>query len=270
MHHQAPVVRNSTTTFPPSLSARAKRIRSHLTTATVEIGFELIEARNECPPGKWLVWLRQEFNWSEETARKLMRVAEAFQLDGNAGGIKELPIDVSALYELSKPEVSQKVRQEAVTLAKSGERVTKRVAQPLVKRRKLTSQDKQIDKSWKEACDRAFGKEEQETAPTSPPRREGVFSRPASELDRKLKNVRAVLSKFHVLFSSQAISKEWGEELKQALSDLDDVIEVGCLLPAERAADSSSVWTDPRQADLVEWLEEQTATEPKEAAEVVQ
>jgi hypothetical protein len=52
-----------------------------------------------------MIWLRQEFSWSEETARKFIKVAEAFQQDGNEYGISF--IDVSALYVLSKPDVPE-------------------------------------------------------------------------------------------------------------------------------------------------------------------
>ncbi len=90
----------------------------------IDAGLELIKAREECPPGKWLQWLQAEFDWSAETAYKLIRVAEAFQPDGNAGEIEGLSIDVSALYALSWSDVSSDTRTAIITRAKAGEHIS--------------------------------------------------------------------------------------------------------------------------------------------------
>jgi hypothetical protein len=158
-----PVVLNATetTTFPPGLSARAERIRGYLTTAAVEIGKELFEARKECPPNRWMVWLRQEFNWSEETARKLIMVAKAFPSSGNGDEIKGLPIDITALYALSERDVPQKVRDDVIERARSGERITRKKAIVAVRQ---SGTDAWVQNLWEKSCDRAFGREEGTTA----------------------------------------------------------------------------------------------------------
>jgi hypothetical protein len=105
--------------FPPSLSARADRIRRYLTSAAIEAGKELIEARKECPPGLWVKWLEVEFGWSERTAYNLINVAEALATVANDVEIKELPTIPEALKEAiallpDRPGGTPFMRAEAV------------------------------------------------------------------------------------------------------------------------------------------------------------
>jgi hypothetical protein len=143
--------------FPPSLSARADRIRRYLTSAAIEAGKELIEARKECPPGLWVKWLEVEFGWSERTAYNLINVAEALATVANDVEIKELPIDVSALYALSNRDVPQKVRDDVIERARSGERITRKKAMVAVKQ---SGTDARVQNLWEKSCDRTFGREE--------------------------------------------------------------------------------------------------------------
>jgi hypothetical protein len=48
----------------------------------------------------WLPWLRDEFGWSDRTARKYMAVAEAFKSEPGSV-LADINIDSSALYLLS-------------------------------------------------------------------------------------------------------------------------------------------------------------------------
>ena len=41
-----------------------------------EIGDLLTEARAACEPGTWLRWLKDEFEWSDDTADRYMKVVE--------------------------------------------------------------------------------------------------------------------------------------------------------------------------------------------------
>jgi hypothetical protein len=73
-------------------------------TCIIEIGRELIAAKAAVPHGGWLPWLAEEFEWTDETARKYMRVAQAFQIPTKLG-FDGLTIDATALYALSAPDV---------------------------------------------------------------------------------------------------------------------------------------------------------------------
>src|SRR4051794_4788134 len=63
----------------------------------------------------------REFGWSDETARKFVRVSEAFGAKFQPGW--DLPIDTSALYLLAAPRVPEALRVEAVERAEAGERI---------------------------------------------------------------------------------------------------------------------------------------------------
>jgi hypothetical protein len=139
------------TVFTPALDRIAENIRARVRESLILTGADLIEAQRLCPPGKWTLWLQQEFGWSQQTAYNIINVAKALQTVGNADGISSLTIDVTAFYVLAKPDVPLEVRQEAIELAKSGAHVTKRAAENLVKRTSAQRrQDKQLDQKWKE------------------------------------------------------------------------------------------------------------------------
>lgn len=118
----------------PDLDAHAQRIRDLVNVARgciIEIGRELIEAKTMIGHGGWLPWLDREFGWSDETARKYMRVAEAFQIPTRLG-FEGLTIDATALYYLSAPSVPDAVREEVIEQAETGKRITIEEAERMV------------------------------------------------------------------------------------------------------------------------------------------
>jgi len=109
-----------------TLSQRADRIRSLVNVARgciIEISRELIEAKQDIPHGYWLPWLEREFGWTEDTAQRYMRVANAFQIPQRAV-FEDLAIDATALYALAAPDVSQAARDAAIEQAEAGEHIT--------------------------------------------------------------------------------------------------------------------------------------------------
>lgn len=114
----------------PTLSERAQRIRALIRGNIIEIGRELIAAKAEIDHGKWLSWLEDEFDWTSKTAENYMNVTREF---GSLSNLGELPITVEALYLLSTKSVPQKVRDEAIARTSGGERITKEVAQQMVR-----------------------------------------------------------------------------------------------------------------------------------------
>lgn len=62
-----------------TLDERANRIRSmqaDVQRGIIEIGNELLAAKKEVGHGNWSAWLKEEFSWSDRTARRFMAVAE--------------------------------------------------------------------------------------------------------------------------------------------------------------------------------------------------
>jgi hypothetical protein len=112
---------------------RIRRLRDMAGWCIVEMGRELIAASDEIDRGDWKRWLRDEFAWSDETARKYMSVANAF--GGQSGWPRDgqLTIDASALYVLSSPDVPQPARDEAVERARAGKHITKKEADEMVR-----------------------------------------------------------------------------------------------------------------------------------------
>jgi hypothetical protein len=82
----------------------------HHRVSRIEIGRELIAAKDECPHGGWSAWLEQEFKWTQQTAMNYMNVAEAFGTSeslqiANSKPVLNLAIGTKALYALASPRV---------------------------------------------------------------------------------------------------------------------------------------------------------------------
>lgn len=64
-----------------TLDARAERIRQlvkGIAYNVAQIGFELIEAKKQVGHGGWAQWLKENFQWTQQTAGNYMRIAERF------------------------------------------------------------------------------------------------------------------------------------------------------------------------------------------------
>jgi phage N-6-adenine-methyltransferase len=92
----------------------------------IDIGQKLIEVKAMLGHGRFGPWLEAEFDWSEPTAQRFMRVCGAFQkrqIDGFAP---------SALYLLAAPSTPEAAREEALNRAEAGERITHQKAKDLI------------------------------------------------------------------------------------------------------------------------------------------
>ncbi len=64
-----------------TLEQRADKIRkliADVSRGMIEIGHELIAAKAEVGHGNWATWLKENFEWTQQTANNFMRVAERF------------------------------------------------------------------------------------------------------------------------------------------------------------------------------------------------
>ena len=104
----------------PSLEERAQHIRDLVGTARhciIEIGRELIAAKQVVGHGNWRDWVSTQFGWSERSAVRYMAVAHAFE-SANLADLSNLHIAAGAFSLLSHSEVSQNLRDRAMREAR--------------------------------------------------------------------------------------------------------------------------------------------------------
>ena len=91
------------------------------TTAAVEIGRHLVEAKTKAGHGHFGQWLLREFNWSDRTARNFMHV---YKLSLNNGNVSDLKLPMRELYLLAAPSTPEEAREEIIQRAEAGEQVS--------------------------------------------------------------------------------------------------------------------------------------------------
>jgi hypothetical protein len=100
------------------LAEKADAIRALARRSVFEIGKHLVEARDKCPHGKWLPWLRDEFGWSHTTADKYMAIYTAMK-DGQIAPKLQFGLSMSSLALLAAPSTPEEARTEVAEQAKA-------------------------------------------------------------------------------------------------------------------------------------------------------
>lgn len=95
-----------------------------------EIGQSLSKVRACLPYGKFVAWLNAEFEWTPRTAYNFINVFESFR---DFEKFSKLDAAASALYLLAAPSTSQKIRDEFIERALSGEKITHKNVQKKIK-----------------------------------------------------------------------------------------------------------------------------------------
>jgi len=98
----------------------------------VEIGQRLIDVKERLGYGRFLDWLKAEFDWNRRTANRFMSVAEQFS--GNWDNLSHLKLAPSALYILAAPSTPKFAREEALSRAEAGEPITYTTAKEIKKK----------------------------------------------------------------------------------------------------------------------------------------
>jgi hypothetical protein len=93
----------------------------------IAIGRDLVAVKGRLGHGHFEGWLSAEFEWSDQTARRFIHVAERF---GDKQQI--VAFAPSALYALSAPSVPESARQEAEVRASRGEEITHTMAKEII------------------------------------------------------------------------------------------------------------------------------------------
>lgn len=96
----------------------------------IDIGLKLSEVKQELGHGRFLAWLRTEFDWSESAARKFMQVSRQFK----SVNFTDLNIATSALYLLSAESTSEAARKEVLQRASTGEVITRAKAKAIAQK----------------------------------------------------------------------------------------------------------------------------------------
>lgn len=95
----------------------------------VRIGEVVIGVRNRLGHGRFMEWSRAELPWSHRQTIRVMQVARAFGYTFRHG----VQFEPSALYALSQPSVPKPAREYALELAADGQKITKNVAESIVR-----------------------------------------------------------------------------------------------------------------------------------------
>jgi len=119
-----------TRSFVQTKTAEIRILIKQTAQGIIEIGQRLIEVKERLGYGNFDSWVKGEFDWSRSTAYRFISVAESCPTVG------QLDFSPKALYLLAAPSTPESAREEALTLAESGERVTYHKAQELVAKHK--------------------------------------------------------------------------------------------------------------------------------------
>ena len=101
-----------------------KRAASHgkrFITDIAEIGKRLARVKNRVGHGNWLPWLRQNFDWSGDTAENYINVYRVSQ-SPKFRSLRNLPLEV--LYLLGRRTVSEAARDAIAEQVEAGKKVT--------------------------------------------------------------------------------------------------------------------------------------------------
>lgn len=97
-----------------TLEDRANKIRqlqADVQRGIVEIGFELIVAKKEIGHGGWADWLATNFDWTQQTANRFMRVSERFGKLNNVVQFK--PSTLQAMLALPEGDEDKFIEAQA-------------------------------------------------------------------------------------------------------------------------------------------------------------
>lgn len=149
----------------------------------IEVGQRLIEVKKTLGHGNFRAWLSAEFDWTDETARRFMNVAQQFS---HIPQIVEFA--PSALYELSAPSTPETAREEALTRAAAGESISYSTAKQI--KSKYTPARSKRKPSVKETLEKPGSTPPQPAALPQPQPQEQVTQKP-----RPKQEILAVLPK---------------------------------------------------------------------------
>ena len=120
--------------------------KTQTATGIIEIGKRLIEAKAQLQHGEWLPWLKDKIEFSEDTARNFMRVAEQFP---NTETIRNLNISkVYALLDVPSEEREEFLQQKHEVKGEQktvDEMTTRELQKAIADKKKVEEQLRQVE-----------------------------------------------------------------------------------------------------------------------------
>lgn len=169
---------------PEELLHRAQRIRELVGAARsciIEVGRELVAAKDEVGHGNWGAWLKAEFGWTDKTAQNYMRVFETFGKNERGSDLLSVSvsIDAKALYALAAPTVPSEVHEQAIERVEQGQTVS------------LADAERMVEKATHEAAE-AIPKKIEEMRAAERQKAEAAHMETIRALKGQLETLRAV------------------------------------------------------------------------------
>jgi len=112
----------------------------------IEIGQKLIEVKQRLGHGQYRKWIASEFGWGKSTANSFENVARQFADVQNLDAFAP-----SALYELAAPSTPKTAREEAISLAQTGNKISYSVSKEIKKKHQTN-----LTKSELKATEKSF------------------------------------------------------------------------------------------------------------------
>jgi hypothetical protein len=104
-------------------AAEIRRLGKRLIEDAIKIGRHLAKARDHVGHGAWLTWIKAEFGWSDQTARRFIHVYE-FNRDSKFNKLLNLDLPLSCIYQLAAPKTPEEACKEITERIEAGEKPT--------------------------------------------------------------------------------------------------------------------------------------------------
>ena len=111
-------------------AARIRKLSADVQRGIIEIGNELIAAKRDMGHGNWGTWLKNEFDWTQQTANRFMRVADRFGKLNTGVQFKSATLQAMLALPFG---TEQEFIDEQAEKGKPVEEMTKREVQSAVK-----------------------------------------------------------------------------------------------------------------------------------------
>jgi hypothetical protein len=146
-----------------------RRLSKRLIDDLLEIGRRLIDAKARVGRGHWLSWLEREFGWSDDTARRYMRLYQFAQEDFEFRKLRDLQLPASGLYLLAQAKCPPEARKEIVERADAGETIDVAKIESVVTAHKRSARKGWSPERWRRhrARKRGATTEREEAAPAA-------------------------------------------------------------------------------------------------------
>jgi hypothetical protein len=120
-----------------------RRLSKRLIDDLLEIGRRLMDAKARIGHGHWLSWLEREFGWSDDSARRYMRLYQFAQEDFKFRKLRNLQLPASGLYLLAQAKCPLEARKEIVERAEAGETIDVAKIESVI-----TAHKRPVSKGW--------------------------------------------------------------------------------------------------------------------------